>query len=82
MSALLATVVDVEALAKTAAASLIAGIGVPFLFATAIFGVARSLDLQRDGRSVAAAGAIALAAVALLASIAAVVIGILVMIAD
>lgn len=77
---LLATVIEVGELAQTALAALVAGVGVTFAFSTGIFGVARSGDLRREGRDGAALLAGVLGAVGLLASAAAVVIGIFVMI--
>ena len=77
---LLATVIEVAELAETALAALVAGVGVTFTFSTGIYGVARYGDLRRDGRDGAALLAGILGAVGLLASAAAVVVGIFVMI--
>jgi hypothetical protein len=75
----LATVVDTDALLETIAASLIAGVGITIVFSLGILGAARWADARRDDRTLAAGAAGALALVALAASLAAVVIGILVM---
>jgi hypothetical protein len=77
--AMLATVVDTEALLKTVAAAFIAGVGVTLIFSVAILGAARFAELSRDGRRAAAASFGALAILALIAAAAAVTIGIIVM---
>lgn len=77
----LAEIVDAGALAKTAAAALLAGTGVTLLFSLAIVGLTRSQELRESGRSAMATLALALGAVALAASIAAVGLGLVVMIA-
>ena len=46
-------------------ASLVAGVGVTFVFSIAIWGVARFADLSRSERPLAAGAAAALAALAL-----------------
>jgi hypothetical protein len=75
----LAEIVDPTAVWQTIIAALVAGIGVTSVFAIAVFGIARFVELGRDGRSIAAAGFGALAAAALLACAAAVVVGVIVM---
>lgn len=74
-----ATIVESKALLETVIASVVAGVGVTFVFSIAIWGVARFVDLSRGERPVAAAGAAAVAAVALAATAAVLVVGILVM---
>ncbi|HEX5929872.1 MAG TPA: hypothetical protein VFY48_10810 [Solirubrobacterales bacterium] len=74
-----ATIVEGKALLETVIASVVAGIGVTAVFAIAIWGVARSIDYSRDERPLAAGAAGAVAAFALLATTAALVVGILVM---
>ena len=76
---MLATVVDTDALRDTILASLVAGIGIIVIFSLAILGVARSIDLGRDGRGIAAAAFATLGVLGLVASAAAIVVGILVM---
>jgi hypothetical protein len=77
----LAEIVDAGALAKTAAAALLAGTGVTLLFSLAIVGLTRSGELRDSGRSVMATLAMVLGVIALIASIAAVGLGLVVMIA-
>jgi hypothetical protein len=75
----MATIVETKELAQTVIASLIAGVGVTAVFSIAIWGGARFADLSRGGRPLAAGAAAALAALALATTLAAVVIGIVVM---
>jgi hypothetical protein len=77
----LAEIVDAGALAKTAAAALLAGTGVTLLFSLAIVGLTRSGELRDSGRSVMATLAMVLGVIALIASIAAVGLGLVVRIA-
>jgi cytochrome c biogenesis protein CcdA len=76
---MIATVVETKALLDTVLASVIAGVGVTTVFAILIFGVARSADMVRDDRQVAATAAGGLAVIALLVVTAAIVLGIVVM---
>lgn len=76
---MIATLVETKALLDTVLASVIAGVGVTTVFAILIFGVARSADMVRDDRPVAATAAGGLAAIALLVVTAAIVLGIVVM---
>jgi hypothetical protein len=76
---MIATIVEGKALLETVLASVVAGVGVTFVFSIAIWGVARFVDLSRGERPVAAGAAAAVAATALAATAAAVVVGILVM---
>jgi hypothetical protein len=75
----LATVVDVTALWQTTVAAIGAGLGVILAYSLAMLGVARFVDLSRDGRTAAAALSGALAILALAVVGAAVVLGIIVM---
>jgi hypothetical protein len=75
----LAEIVDSTAVWQTIVAALVAGIGVTTVFSIAVFAVGRSIENRLDGRTIAAAGFGAVAIVALLASLAAVVVGIIVM---
>lgn len=77
---LLATVVEIGDLAETALAALVAGVGVTFSFSTGIYGLARYGDLRREGRDGVALLAGSLAAAGIVASVAAVVVGIVVMV--
>jgi hypothetical protein len=74
-----AVVVDPRELLETVAASLVAGVGMTFVFSIAIWGVARFAELSRNDRPVAAGASAAVAAIALLCTLAGVVFGIVVM---
>jgi hypothetical protein len=74
-----ATILQTTDLLETVVASLVAGVGVTVTFSVAIWGGARFVDLNRDGRPLAAGAAAAVAALALATTLAAVVIGIVVM---
>jgi hypothetical protein len=76
---MLATVIEKQELMDTVIAAAVAGIGVTAIFSLMIFGASRFADLRRDDRPVAAAAAITLAGLALAATAAAIVIGIVVM---
>jgi hypothetical protein len=76
---MLAEIVQTKELVETVIASLVAGVGVTAIFSMAIWGGARFVDLNRSGRPVVAGAAAALAGLALLGTLAAVVIGIVVM---
>jgi hypothetical protein len=75
----LATVVDTEALWHTIVAALAAGVGTTLVFSIAILGAARFVEANRDGRTVEAAMFATLGIVGVLATIAAVVVGVIVM---
>lgn len=74
-----AVIVETKELAQTVVASVVAGVGVTVVFSVAIWGAARFVDLNHSERPLAAGAAAALCALALLTTVAAVVIGILVM---
>jgi hypothetical protein len=74
-----AVVVETKELVQTVIASLVGGVGVTLVFSIAIWGAARFADLSRGERPVAAAGAAALTVLALAATAASVVLGIVVM---
>ena len=76
---MLATIVDTEALLKTVVAAFIAGVGVTLIFSLAVLGASRFVDRSRDGRPAAAFAFGTLGLVALLAALAAVTLGIIVM---
>lgn len=76
---MIATIVEGKALWETVVASVVAGVGVTFVFSIAIWGVARFVDLSRGERPLAAGAAAVVTALALAATAAAVVAGILVM---
>jgi hypothetical protein len=75
----MATLVETKELAETVIASVIAGVGITTIFSVAIWGGARFADLNRGGRTLAAGAAAVLGGLALLATLAGVVVGILVM---
>jgi hypothetical protein len=76
---MMATLVHTGDLVKTVVASLVAGVGITFAFSVAIWGGARFADLSRSGRPLAAGAAAGLGGLALASTLAAVVIGIVVM---
>jgi hypothetical protein len=76
---MIATIVHTDELLQTVAASVIAGIGVTFLFSVGIWGAGQFTELSRNERPVAATAAAVVGATALLCVAAAVIIGIVVM---
>lgn len=79
MAGVLATIVETKDLVSTVIASVIAGVGITAVFSVAIWGGARFADLSRGGRPLAAGAAAVLGGAALLATLGAVVVGIVVM---
>lgn len=75
----LGTVVDTEALWRTVVAAFVAGVGTTLVFSVAILGAARFSEATRDGRTVEAAIFATLGIVGALATVAAVVVGVVVM---
>lgn len=76
---MLAVLVETEPLIETIIASLVAGIGLTVIFSIAIWGAARFVDLSRSERRLAAAGAAAVGIAALVATLASVVLALIVM---
>jgi hypothetical protein len=76
---MMAVLVETKELAQTIVASVVAGIGITVVFSIAIWGVGRYADFNRDERPLAAGAAAALAGGALVATLGAVVFGIVVM---
>jgi hypothetical protein len=76
---MIATIVHTDELLQTIAASVIAGIGVTFLFSVGIWGAGQFTELSRSERPVAATAAAVVGAVALLCVAGAVATGIVVM---
>jgi hypothetical protein len=74
-----ATIVEGKELLETVVASLVAGVGVTFIFSIAIWGVARFADLNRNERPLAAGVALAVAGLALVCTAAVIIVGIVVM---
>lgn len=79
MTAVLATLVEGRQLLQTVVAATVAGIGVTFAFAVAIWGYGRSVELGNEDRRLAAGSAAAIGGLALLVVLAAIVAGIVVM---
>ena len=76
---MIATIVEGKALLEAVVASVVAGVGVTFVFSVAIWGAARFADLSRSERPLAAGAAALTSILALLTTVAAVVIGIIAM---
>jgi hypothetical protein len=76
---MIATLVHTDELLQTVLASVVAGIGVTFLFSLGIWGAGQFAELNRGGRPVAATAALVVGGVALACVGAAIVIGIIVM---
>jgi hypothetical protein len=76
---MLATIVDTEALWQTIVYALVAAVGVTLIFSIAIRGAARFGDYTRDGRTLAATVSGAVTILGLLATAAAIVVGVIVM---
>jgi hypothetical protein len=76
---IVAVIIQTKELAQSVVASVVAGVGVTFVFSIAIWGAARFVDLNRNERPVAAAAAAVVGALALAVTLAAVAIGIIVM---
>jgi hypothetical protein len=76
---MIATIVHTDELLQTVVASVVAGIGVTFLFSLGIWGAGQFAELNRSHRPVAATAALVVGGVALACVGAAIVIGIIVM---
>ena len=76
---MIATIVEGKDLWQTVVASVVAGLGVTFLFSLGIWGSGQFLELSRSDRQVAATAAGIVGLLAFAAVAAAVIIGILVM---
>ncbi|MDX6595153.1 MAG: hypothetical protein QOI72_535 [Solirubrobacterales bacterium] len=76
---MIATLVEGKQLLETVGASVVAGIGVTFVFSVSIWGVARFVDLSRNEKPLAAGAAALVAGLALVATAAIVVVGIIAM---
>jgi hypothetical protein len=77
-----ASIVDWGDLGATVAASFIAAIGITAAFAFAILGAAQFIERRRQGDTVAATGAAAMAICALAICAAGIVFGLIVMLGD
>jgi hypothetical protein len=76
---MIATIVETGQLIETIVVSVLAGVGVTVTFSVAIWGAARSADLNREDRTASAALALATSGLALAVVAAVVVFGIVVM---
>jgi hypothetical protein len=76
---MIATIVDTNALLDTVIAAVVSGLGVTLIFSLAILGGARFIEHNRSGRSVAALAFGTMGMLALVAFVAAIAIGIIVM---
>jgi amino acid transporter len=71
----IAVVINTHALVKMVYSSVLAGVSIAVVFSVAILGVARSSEMRREHRAVAAAAYTALAAGGLLIAVAIVIYG-------
>ena len=76
---MIATIVETRELLDTVLYAAVSALGLTFVYSAAIWGAARFAELSRDHRPVAAALAAAIGVLGLAASLAAVVVGIVVM---
>lgn len=76
---MLGALVETKEMLQTVGYSIVAGVGVTLIFSLAIWGATRFAELSRDERPLAAGGAAALSLLSLIAIVAAVVFGIVVM---
>ncbi|HEV7770100.1 MAG TPA: hypothetical protein VGO66_05495 [Solirubrobacterales bacterium] len=76
---MIATLVEGKELGEAVIASVVAGIGVTFVFSVAIWGVARFVELNRGERPLAAGAAGVLAVLALAITLAVVAVGVIAM---
>jgi hypothetical protein len=78
----MAVLVETQELWQAIVASIVAGVGVTSIFSVAIWSAARFVDFSRDDRPIAAGAAAVLGLLAMSATLAAVVVGIVVMAND
>jgi len=76
---MIATIVQWKELGQTVAASVVAGVGITFVFSVGIWGSGQFVELSRNDRPVAATMAGVVGALAFLCVAAAVIVGIVVM---
>jgi hypothetical protein len=76
---MIGTIVQTKELWQTVVASLVAGVGLTFAFSVGIWGAGQFIELNRNDRPLAAAGAATVGILALAAVAAAVIVGIIVM---
>jgi hypothetical protein len=75
----MAVIVQTKELLQTAIASVVAGVGITTVFSLSIWGAARSVDLTRSERPLAAGGAAVVGIASLVLTLGAVAVGIIVM---
>ena len=76
---MIATILDTKALWETVAAAFVAGVGTTIVFSLAILGATRFAEANREGRALHATLFGVLTAFGLLATVAAIVFGVIVM---
>ena len=76
---MIATIVDTEALWQTIVAAFVAGVGTTIVFSFAILGATRVAEANREGHRLQATVFAGLMIVCLLATVAAIVVGVIVM---
>ena len=79
---MIATIVDTEALWQTVVAAFVAGVGTTIVFSLAILGATRFAEANREGHRFQATVFGALMAIGLLVTVAAIVVGVIVMSGD
>lgn len=80
--ALVATVVEWADIGRTVVASVVAGVGVTAAFAVAILGSAQFVERRRGGETARAAAAGLLGVIGLAVCVAAITLGLIVMLGD
>jgi hypothetical protein len=75
----IATIVDTKALLETVVAAFVAGVGTTIVFSLAILGASRFAEASREGQRFAATMFGALTVIGLLATAAAITVGVIVM---
>ena len=76
---MIATIVDTKALWETVVAAFVAGVGTTIVFSLAILGAARFAEANREDQRFSAAMFAALTVIGLLATAAAIIVGVIVM---
>jgi hypothetical protein len=79
---MVATIVDTEALVESAAAAVLAGVGIAIAFSLAVYGAVRFAEARRGGGSLAAGAAAVLTIAALACCAAAITAGIVILVAE
>jgi len=79
---MVATIVDTEALVESAAAAVLAGVGIAIAFSLAVYGAVRFAEARRGGGSLAAGAAAVLTIADLACCAAAITAGIVILVAE